>query len=881
MNNRLPILFFVLAVIHSQAQITGTVTHSKTKKPMAEVEVFIHGQTHYTFTNADGQFVLGAIHPGFADVVLYKKGYQLFKSSIRIQQGKAYALNLTIDPSKKEKGPKIGKADDWSGDLQKFGNLLLGKEYGASCSIVNADVLSFTKGAEGTRVKSSEPLLINNNSLGYHVLYYLQTGVLNDDKAILQGYYTFLPMQAQGSDQVLQWTSNRLKAYEGSERHVFKSMIKGNTDAAGFLLSDKRGGRLNAASMITPSISNYHKILVTDTMNVQFKTKSGELQTSQLIPKGSLQVNDEGILLIPSNLETKGFMRIGGVINLLPQDYEPSAVGEEDFMRYYERIYLQTDKPYYYPGEPFWFKGYINYTAASMRDSLSGVVYVEIISPKKRITLSKMLKIDSGFFHGDFILPDTLLPGTYYLRAYTNLSRNFTSENLFLKPIPVLNMTDKADPVQGKPTVETDGQLTFVTDKQKYKTREKISLIVQVKDAGENPLSSNLSISVTDAGQVVPVPDAITITKGLALDKEANTGNMEFKYPMESGIGFSGRFLNDKGKPEKTSLTVLQMKPRNMMLAEANDEGLFELRGLQFYDSATFSIKTEKAKDRPYGKIEFFEREVPPRDFVESNYDISVLKTESPQRLISEYEVPKNSRLLEAIEIKAKRIDETAQPDYRVRRPYGSPNYVLKAKDINTGYGNLLLALPGKFPGLIIAQTDAGWVVYSTRGLRSSLANAREVLVTVNDAVMGGGAAETLSMINPNTVESVEFTTRLNPLYGSAGAFGVLSIYTKTGLPEDDVKTAQNFQLIKLPGYSMTRSFRYPNYSNPKTDKTIPDYRATIYWNPEILTDSKTGTATVSFFTADLPGLYRIVGEGVTQKGEPVRCVYFIEVDND
>ena len=105
------LLFFPL--IYGHAQITGMVTDSKTKKPVTEVEVFIHGQTHYTFTNADGQFVLGAIHPGFADVVLYKKGYQLFKSSIRIQPGKAYVLNLTIDPSKKEKGPKIGKADDW------------------------------------------------------------------------------------------------------------------------------------------------------------------------------------------------------------------------------------------------------------------------------------------------------------------------------------------------------------------------------------------------------------------------------------------------------------------------------------------------------------------------------------------------------------------------------------------------------------------------------------------------------------------------------------------------------------------------------------------------------------------------------------------------
>lgn len=41
----------------------------------------------------------------------------------------------------------------------------------------------------------------------------------------------------------------------------------------------------------------------------------------------------------------------------------------------------------------------------------------------------------------------------------------------------------------------------------------------------------------------------------------------------------------------------------------------------------------------------------------------------------------------------------------------------------------------------------------------------------------------------------------------------------------------------------------------------------------------KPGTATVSFYTADLVGNYRILAEGITQNGEPVRCEYFLVVD--
>ena len=86
--------------------------------------------------------------------------------------------------------------------------------------------------------------------------------------------------------------------------------------------------------------------------------------------------------------------------------------------------------------------------------------------------------------------------------------------------------------------------------------------------------------------------------------------------------------------------------------------------------------------------------------------------------------------------------------------------------------------------------------------------------------------------------------------------------------------------MIKVPGYTPSRKFRFPDYEDPKTDASQADYRSLLYWNPEVRTNYKTGSATVSFYAADLPGRYRVVVEGVTQNGDPVRCVSFIEVDN-
>ena len=156
-----------------------------------------------------------------------------------------------------------------------------------------------------------------------------------------------------------------------------------------------------------------------------------------------------------------------------------------------------------------------------------------------------------------------------------------------------------------------------------------------------------------------------------------------------------------------------------------------------------------------------------------------------------------------------------------------------------------------------------------------------EVLVMLNDVPLGGSVESTLFSINPETVESIEFTNRINVLYGSFGGSGVLSIYTKQGVTEENLKVAPNFKAIKIAGYSSFRKFRFPSYEDRDKDSSKADYRSTIYWNPDIVADIKTGMASISFFAADLPGKYRIIAEGVLKNGEPMRCVYFVTVDND
>ncbi len=79
-------------------------------------------------------------------------------------------------------------------------------------------------------------------------------------------------------------------------------------------------------------------------------------------------------------------------------------------------------------------------------------------------------------------------------------------------------------------------------------------------------------------------------------------------------------------------------------------------------------------------------------------------------------------------------------------------------------------------------------------------------------------------------------------------------------------------------GFSRAREFYSPKYfpDNPAT-KT-PDLRSAIYWNPEIQTDNN-GNASFAWYNGDVPGKYRIVIEGIDDKGNLGSTAYSYKVE--
>jgi hypothetical protein len=872
----LSVIIFLTASI-SKAQLSGTITDSKTGKPINGVEVFVNKTTIATFSNDTGQFRLDNVLTGIQELVLYKKGYSIYRSSMKIQADHSYELKLSLTTSKRKKTTDL--ADEEKTDL----NIRLSKNGDNSFVKVFGDKQIAISNVNGQRILSTQsPLTIQNDISGYRLKYFVMEQPLNE---LSQAPVMFEFLPTADVQQNINWEKNRKKYFQGCLRHWLLSLIANQLKQEGYTLQNEKGNEVDGKSYVSfSSLADYSKVTIDQALTVSYKGADGSIKTSRVRTNGAVDVNRAGQLINPKALIVEGEMSSIGLVDQLPDDYQPIIGDVDDIFaqtieRFYEKIYVHTDKPYYYPGEPLWFKGYINYKEPKWRDSLSTVVYVELINPEKTITLNKTLKIDSGFFHNDFILPDTLKEGMYYMRAYTNLNRNFGDSTLFVKAIPIVNLTDRVDHTQGKMETIEDNQLSITSDKKTYKKREKITLTLTARNKTGETMAANLSVSITDPVQVVPVPEPMTIANSFSFDNDKQRTTKELKYHVEYGISCRGRFLNDDGKPERTTLTVLQMNPRKMFMTATNEGGIFLLTGLHFYDTATFSFKPDKTrKEYSKGKVELLAREVPIINFQEKTSHLIIQSTQSPQRIVSDYEVPKDVRVLKTIEVRAKRIPPEYEKDYRQKRPYGIPNYVVKGKDIKGAYGDLMYSLQG-IPGLLIKRSDLGWTIGSTRG--GSIGNGGGILVTINDVVMGGDAAQTISSINPETVESIEVRLRMNVLYGSLGNSGIISIYTKQGLSEEALKVTPNFLTANISGYSASRSFRFPDYEDNETDKAKGDYRSTIYWNPNVTINPKSGTTTVSFFAADLPGKYRIIVEGVNEMGEPIRGVSFIEVDDN
>jgi len=112
-----------------------------------------------------------------------------------------------------------------------------------------------------------------------------------------------------------------------------------------------------------------------------------------------------------SNNDTIALNSVGSLENYIQLNQEYPS----------EKVYLHLDRPSYMQDDTIWFKAYLWHGYDQVPDTISGVLYVDLISSQGRVLLRRKLLIQNGTCYGDFTLDSTITPGSYHLLAYTRM----------------------------------------------------------------------------------------------------------------------------------------------------------------------------------------------------------------------------------------------------------------------------------------------------------------------------------------------------------------------------------------------------------------------------------------------------------------------------
>lgn len=238
-----------------------------------------------------------------------------------------------------------------------------------------------------------------------------------------------------------------------------------------------------------------------------------------------------------------------------------------------------------------------------------------------------------------------------------------------------------------------------------------------------------------------------------------------------------------------------------------------------------------------------------------------------------------------------------------MRRIYARPDVRILTKDIAgiTTYQNVLQVLQGRVAGVNVVSSR-GNVRVTMRG-KSSTESMRLGPATQTAAGGAGprgragvvaeppseqtplllldGVPTDVSMLNSVPAADFEAIEILRPgsaaIFGELGSAGAIAFLTKRGNPAY-VPGAEPPAVLP-PLYYPPRLQRVREvYTPPTTAATsaAPRTGATLYWNATVQTGAD-GQATVTF-AADQAGTFRVVTEGLTRPGEPVRATSLFSV---
>jgi hypothetical protein len=471
--------------------------------------------------------------------------------------------------------------------------------------------------------------------------------------------------------------------------------------------------------------------------------------------------------------------------------------------------------------------------------------------------------------------------------------------------------------------------LTVASNKNTYNKREKVSVTVAAKDKG-SAAEGHFSVAVIDETKV-PVDennettiltyllltsqlrgyieqpnyyflqnsdrvaadlDALMLTQGyrrFTWKKLLDSRDSTFDYAPEKNLEISGTAKNAAGASVKDMDVMLLTEDRRSTLGERTDNnGKFRFANLPPMADSTTLILQATGSTRSKNSIAFaIDADKPGPTVTEkrepvSKNDVSaaMVSYTSSNKPVVEAAIAKNAPYkYKASNANAKQaiLNDAEKNNYESANLGGSghADQVIKGDQIRNSP-----TLSQGLNGLLRSVYFVNGVPYLQGNMvfngTNQVAEPMYVILDGYALPLGRGG---LDNVNPVSVETVELLKGPSAsIYGVDGGSGVLVITSRKHMSgaTGSTRTLGNLS-FKMSGFYVGRAFYSPKY-NVKTTGSKPDLRSTILWLPELATD-KDGNAAFEYYNSDEQGTYRIVIEGVDDKGNIGRQVYRYKVE--
>ena len=353
-------------------------------------------------------------------------------------------------------------------------------------------------------------------------------------------------------------------------------------------------------------------------------------------------------------------------------------------------------------------------------------------------------------------------------------------------------------------------------------------------------------------------------------------------YKPERSIDITGKVKTKAGAPLPN--IVVNLVPNaggGLKTATTDAQGNFKFADMVFETGASFVLRTDSKSGKNAAIITLDAPEagaaIDPANAIDAEYN-------------------SNADILASLQNNQKAGVVTASSDSRV---YLKDDRIVGPKKA-TSYRSSSLGGPGHADQVINGDSfvDAPSLVTALNGIArgvdfldgvpylrsgnvfSASGGSTHPMLIVVDGVIGGAGSAGIDVIPPRTVETVEILKENNAtIYGVRGGGGVMVITTRQNLGSTLVSKEMSPGVYSFTpaGFYKAKEFYSPQYNVADASKA-PDNRTTIYWNPNVVTDSG-GNGAVSFFNADGTGTYRVVIEGIDVNGNLGRQVFKYRVN--